>query len=128
MKLEQYKEDYYKFSGKLSDNARKLAFAGIAIVWIFKQEKEGTFILPAQLQWAMLMFAGSLFFDLLQYTYQTITWGIFHRYYEKKAEYKEDTELTASPYWNWPSNALLWLKILVLFIGYLFLLKFIFLR
>ena len=123
MKLEDYKKDYEEFSGKLSDNTRKLAFAGIAIVWIFKQGKNGTFILPDLLKLAILMFVITLSFDLLQYIYQTIIWGFFHRYYEKK--FGEDHELTASKYFNWPAIIFFWSKVIVLVAGYVFVLKFL---
>ena len=124
MKLKDYKNDYYEFSGKLSDNARKLAFAGIAIVWILKQEKNGTFILPDLLKLAMLMFVITLSFDLLQYICQTIIWGIFHRYHEKRLD-SEDSELTASKYFNWPANFFFWSKVIALVAGYVFMLRFL---
>ncbi|MHA1975098.1 MAG: hypothetical protein ACTSW1_19085 [Candidatus Hodarchaeales archaeon] len=124
MKLKEYKKDYQEFSGKLSDNARKLAFAGIAIIWIFKQEKEGDLVLPDLLKLAMLMFVITLSFDLLQYIYQTLVWGIFHRYHEKMNK-DEDYKLTASKYFNWPAISFFWLKVVVLVIGYAILLKFL---
>ncbi len=123
MKLKEYKEEYKWFSGQLSDNTRKLAFAGIAIVWIFKQEKNGTFILPSLLKLAILMFVITLSFDLLQYIYQTIVWGIFHRYHEKKIA--ENSELKAPIYFNWPAIAFFWSKVIVLVIGYILVLKFL---
>ena len=125
MKVKDFKKDYQEFSGKLSDNTRKLAFAGIAIVWIFKQEKEGTFIFPGELKLAMLMFVITLSFDLLQYIYQTIVWGTFHRYYEKKLK-SEDSELTAPPYFNWPADVFFWLKVIALVVGYGLVLRFLF--
>ncbi len=125
MKVKDYRKDYQEFSGKLSDNARKLAFAGIAIIWIFKQEKEGTFILPGQLKLAMTMFVISLSLDLLQYIYQTILWGTFHRHYEKKLK-SEDSELTASKYFNWPAIFFFWSKVIALVIGYILVLCFLF--
>jgi hypothetical protein len=123
MKVKDYKKEYQEFSGKLSDNTRKLAFAGIAVVWIFKQGKNGTFILPDLLKLAMLMFVITLSFDLLQYIYQTIIWGIFHRYYETK--FGEDYELTASKYLNWPAIFFFWAKVIVLVIGYVFMIRFL---
>ncbi len=36
MKLSDYRETYYEFSGKLSDVSRQLSFAGIALIWLFK--------------------------------------------------------------------------------------------
>jgi len=124
MKLKEYKKDYQEFSGKLSDNARKLAFAGIAIVWIFKQEKEGIFILPQLLKLAMLMFVFTLSFDLFQYVYQTLTWGIFHSYHEIKLN-DEDSELTAPRCFNWPALFFFWTKVIFLVIGYVFTIKFL---
>ena len=125
MTLEKYKKVYEEFSGKLSDNARKLAFAGIAIVWIFKQEKDGAFILPAQLKLAISMFVISLSLDLLQYIYQTILWGTFHRHHEKKGK-SEDSELKASKYFNWPAIFFFWSKVIALVVGYVLVLCFLF--
>jgi hypothetical protein len=125
MKVKDYKRDYQEFSGKLSDNARKLAFAGIAIVWIFKQEKESIFILPHLLKLAMLMFVITLSFDLLQYIYQTLTWGIFHRHFEKKLP-SEDSELMAPEYLNWPAIFFFWSKVIALTAGYVLVLKYLF--
>ena len=123
MKVKDYKKEYQWFSAKLSDNTRKLAFAGIAIVWIFKQEENGTFGLPHMLKLAMLMFAITLSFDLLQYIYQASLWGIFHRYYEKK--FGEDHELTAPKYFNWPALIFSWFKVATLLFGYVFMVKFL---
>jgi len=61
----------------------------------FLTGKDGIFLLPHLLKISLLMFVISLSFDLLQYIYQTATWGIFHRYYEKKI-HSEDSELLAS--------------------------------
>ena len=75
MKLKDCRETFYEFSGKLSDNTRKLAFAGIAIVWIFKQGENGSYTIPDALKTAMLMFVVSLSLDLLHYIWQTFIWG-----------------------------------------------------
>ena len=127
MKLEGYKKDFHEFSGKLSDNTRKLAFAGIAIVWIFKQGEDGVYVIPGILKTAMLLFVLTLSFDLLQYIYQTIIWGLFHRYHEKrlKGHERENVDLLAPCCFNWPSNVLLWSKIISLISGYFFMLKFL---
>lgn len=123
MKVKDYKNDYHGFSGTLSENTRKLAFAGIAIVWIFKQEVNGSYTIPDALKFIMLMFVVSLSFDLLQYIWQTATWGIFHRHYEKK--HGEDYELTASKYLNWPAITFFWAKVIALVFGYVCLVRFL---
>ena len=84
MKLSDCRETFYEFSGKLSDNARKLAFAGIAIVWIFKQGENSLYTIPDPLKAVMLMFVISLSLDLLHYIWQTIVWGRFYTYKENK--------------------------------------------
>ena len=37
MKLSEYANVYAEFSGKASDVARQLAFAGLALVWLFRE-------------------------------------------------------------------------------------------
>ena len=45
-KLEQYKDEYQFFTGKTSDIIRGLAFAGIAVIWIFKYTDSGQIKIP----------------------------------------------------------------------------------
>ena len=123
MNLKTCRESYYEFSGKLSDNSRKLTFAGIAIVWIFKQEPSGVCFIPHLLKTAMLIFVISLSLDLFQYIYQTIIWGIFHAYKEKKLNNDENADFLAPPIFNLIANIIYWLKILALVVGYVFMLK-----
>jgi len=123
MKVKDYKKDYQEFSGKLSDNTRKLAFAGIVIVWIFKQVENGFYTIPEALKFVMFMFVISLSLDLLQYIYQTLVWGTFHRYYEKKNG--EEYDVTAPRYFNWPAICFFWAKIITLVIGYIYMLRFL---
>ena len=125
MELKEYRKDYQYFSGKLGDNSRKLAFAGIAVVWIFKQGESGAYVIPPILKTAMLLFVSTLSFDLLQYIYQTTTWGIYHRYNERKFKGKEDIKLLAPYFLNWPSNFLFWSKVVCLVGGYFVILKFL---
>jgi len=79
MKLSGYKDDYYYFTGKLGDINRQIAFAGIAIIWIFKKEDGENIILCKDLIFPSILFAIALACDLLQYIYQSLTWAIFYR-------------------------------------------------
>ena len=126
MKLKDCRETFYEFSGKLSDNARKLAFAGIAIVWIFKQEENGSYTIQDALKTAMLMFVVSLSLDLLQYIYQTIVWGSFHTYKENKLKHDEKTDFLAPRIFKNIANVIFWSKVIALVIGYVFMLRFLF--
>ena len=41
-KIEDYREDFYFFTGKASEVNRQLAIAGIAVIWIFKNPENRT--------------------------------------------------------------------------------------
>ena len=125
MNLKECREYFYEFSGKLSDNARKLAFAGIAIVWIFKQGKDGSFAIPDELKTAMLMLVVSLALDLLQYIYQTIVWGSFHTYKENELKHDEEMDFLAPRIFKDIANVIFWLKVVALVIGYVFMVRFL---
>jgi hypothetical protein len=125
MNLKDCRETFYEFSGKLSDNTRNLAFAGIAIVWIFKQEKNSLFTIPNVLAISMLMFVLSLSFDLLQYIYQTIVWGSFHTYQEKKLKNDENADFLAPCIFKNIANIIFWIKVVFLILGYIFVVRFL---
>ena len=98
-RLSEYSKDYYEFSGKASDVARQLAFAGIALVWIFRIEDGAAPSIPQQLLLPTALLALTLAFDLLQYITATSIWGIFQwRKDRKRYKYNPDPKLEA-PYW-----------------------------
>lgn len=104
MKLSDYKKDYDALTGKASDVARHLSFAGIAIVWIFRSGEGPETRLPKVLLLSLGLFAGSLFFDLLHYVIASVVWGRFHREQEKHlTNPADDPDLTAPVYYNWPA-------------------------
>lgn len=72
MKLSDYKKDYQEFSGKASDVARQLAFAGIVLIWIFRVEGPQAQRLPEQLLLPSALLVLALGADLLQYILSTI--------------------------------------------------------
>jgi len=83
IKLSDCQEAYYLFSGKASDIARQLSFAGIAIVWMFKPINKLNIAIPHSLLIPLFLFSLSLFLDLLHYIYSAVVWGCFHRKEEK---------------------------------------------
>ena len=125
MKLKDCRETFYEFSGKLSDNVRKLAFAGIAIVWIFKQGNNGNFSIPDALKSVMLMFVISLSLDLLHYIWQTIVWGSFYTYKENELKHDGTVDFLAPSIFKNVAYVIFWSKVIALLIGYVFMLRFL---
>ena len=125
MKLEEYKKDSYEFSKLTSDLVRQFAFAGIAIIWIFKFDKIEQHLIPPALIKPLLFFVATLAFDLFQYLVPTIIWTIFFRYYEKKNKGKTEVDIKASGWLSSPGWFCFILKIITLAIGYIYIVSFI---
>ena len=89
MKLSDYDKVFQDFSDRASDVARKAAFAGIAIAWIFKSEANQ--IGPSFI-WPSLFIVASLLLDFFQYVSGAIIW-------ERITKKRED-ELRVDPDWG----------------------------
>ncbi|HKQ07931.1 MAG TPA: hypothetical protein VJ464_22585 [Blastocatellia bacterium] len=124
MKLEDSRENYYFFTGKVSDIVRQLGLAGIGLVWVFKIDVGGRPVVPPDLATAAKWIVIGLGFDLLQYVYGALAWGIYNRYKEK-SDIDVDTEFTAPPQINWPTNTFFWLKVGAILTAYVYILKFL---
>lgn len=122
MTLSDYLASYYELSGKASDVARQLAFAGIAIIWVFHQGSGGTVAMPIALIGPAALFIGGLACDLLQYVSGTLIWGAFHRVQEQRLGAGSKKPLTAPAYFNWPGLFFFWSKLALILVGYLLLL------
>jgi len=122
--LKEFKEGYYYNSGKASDICRQLSFAGIALIWIFKNDAEGSIALPNDLLWPALFFIACLIFDLLQYVVATAIWGMFNTWHERRGLGPKD-EVGAPDYLNWPGVFFFWGKIVLIIIGYVNLLTYV---
>jgi hypothetical protein len=121
MKLSDYEKVYHEFSGKTSDITRKLAFAGIALVWIFKIETLPTPMIPKELRIPTILLALTLIFDLLQYVAGTTIWGIFQWHQERKLEnLKDDPELEAPSWFKRPQLFFFCLKVITVLSAYFF--------
>jgi len=84
MKSEYYKETYEYHTSVLSEINRKAAYAGIAIVWIFKKTVGDSYSLDEQLLWPALFLLIALSLDLLQYLYQSVAWYLMFFITERK--------------------------------------------
>ncbi len=94
MKLEEAKTTFYEASATLSDNARKLCFAGIAIVWIFKvgDKNAGGIAFSRELLWPLGAFVSGLALDVLQYFYKSTAWWLYYRL-KHKASIADDEDV-----------------------------------
>jgi hypothetical protein len=121
MKLSDYKKTYYEFSGLTSGVARNLAFAGIALVWIFKTEAAPTPRITQHLIIPTVLLALTLTFDLLQYIAGTCVWGFFQWYHERKLhDATEDPELDSPSWLKLPQFTFFVLKLATVLSAYLF--------
>lgn len=124
MKLSDYRDSYYFYSGKASDVARQLAFAGIVVVWIFKVGGDDRPHIPQTFFLPIALFCITLGFDLMQYISGTLVWGWFSRHNERKyQDATEEPDLKAPSWFNWPGIAFFTLKLVAISLGYVFLIK-----
>ena len=80
MKLRDSLDNYYYYSGKASDIARQLGFAGLAIIWIFRIEGgASSSLVPKKLTVPAALIVSALACDLLQYVAGAAIWAIYHR-------------------------------------------------
>ncbi|MCC6353296.1 MAG: hypothetical protein IT577_05380 [Verrucomicrobiae bacterium] len=124
MTIETLKEDYDLFTGKLSELARSLNFAGIAVIWILRigTEDSGIVFSPVLL-WPLGLFVFSLTLDFLHYAYASIAWGIFYRLQDTKEH--TPREIRAPRWINWPTLVFFWAKCAFCASGFIVLLKYI---
>lgn len=124
MNLNDVKKAYEDLSGILSSVARQLNFAGIAIVWIFANEKlEG---IDSLLMKASLWFVLSLSLDLFQYIFQSFFWYVIYVFKHKKSISDESVEVKDSEWWNALPWLILLVKVVFLVVGFIYLLRFLF--
>jgi hypothetical protein len=124
MILKDALENYYTYSGKASEIVRQLGLAGIAIVWLFKQDNKQFAQIPADLKLPLFLIVIGLACDLLQYAVSTLIWGTYHRYKEKSGTSPAD-EFNAPEPINIPGIAFFTVKIILIIAAYFFLLKYI---
>lgn len=121
MQLADARSAYEALSGKASEIARQLAFAGLGLIWLFRVGGEKSPALNQGLLRAALFISSALLFDFLQYLVGTLTWFLYFRSMEKKGVSPDETFLVPSTL-NSPMWALFYLKsamMLVAYIGYI---------
>jgi hypothetical protein len=119
--LNEARKAFYEFSGTASGLVRQLAFAGIAIVWVFKSPApDGSALLPRGFLWPGVFLVVTLACDLLQYIAAAASWGIFARSQEL-AGVDDDTEIDAPRWINWPQDFFYVAKVIAVMCAYVLL-------
>jgi hypothetical protein len=122
--LKDFRDYYYDHSAKASEIQRQIAFAGIAVIWIFRTGSGVDYRIPLQLITSTILFVASLASAFLQYLTASIMWGLYTRIKELKGI--TDTDDFKAPRWiNWPGNTFFFLKFLFVIIAYYMLLKYL---
>ena len=115
----------YDRSGEASDKSseinRQLAFAGIAIIWVFKTDSGGRQIVPDELFLPGLLLVSGLSLDLLHYVIKSEIWYRVTRSKEKAGI----AEFTVPEWVNYPGDILYWLKIVATIVAYALLIRFL---
>lgn len=122
MKLKEAREFYYERSAKVSDLTRQLAFAGIAVVWVYKVGPESHPSVAPDFLPPLILFATALLFDFLQAIWGAGAWGIFSRIREKTYGSSTEAEIGDAPdAINWISVFFFWLKVAIILSGFVLL-------
>ena len=124
MILQRYREDFYTYSGKASDVSRQLAFAAIAIIWLFKKDTASQLTIPQELILPGIFIVSALAVDLLHYCLGALTWYLFYRSKERE-KVSETAEIQHSEWLERPISFLFWIKIILVIVAYWFILKFL---
>ncbi len=126
MKIQEMVDSYHESSGKVSDLARQLAFAGIAVIWVLRVgDDPGGLPFSEKLFFPLYLFALALVLDFLQYLYKTALWGSLNRKYWKRHQSNE-VDVSISGLVNWPTHGFFWGKIFAVTLGFAELIAFIY--
>lgn len=123
-------DEYYKRSAKASDIARQLAFAALALIWLFRsQQADGTVSLDRLLLYAGIFLVAGLAVDLIHAIASSSTIGIYNWWYIRdKPTTTDNTNIDfprslVLPVW------ILWiLKFFLIAVSYVFILVFLYQR
>ena len=126
MELSDARAAYYEQSGTASSVARKAAYAGIAVVWVFNvPANHALHTVQPKLLLIALLLVVCLALDLLQYVLASLVWGAFARILERRSHAAGVTHMEAPFFLNWPCLVCFWGKLLVLIAAYICLARFI---
>ena len=123
MNVEEYWKISNEFSGKASDISPQLAFAAIAVIWLFKTDTPtGNITIPPDLIWPGFLIVLALAADLLQYVVASLIWRRYARHLERNhiPEVEQHNKWLARPI-----SGLFWIKIALVTGAYILILLFL---
>lgn len=121
MKLQDVWREYGEITKTLSENARKLAFAGAAICWFFKTE-DATF--PGKIVFSLAFIVLFFLCDMLQYLASIVLLRLLARRKEKIFKFNKlplDTPIEKPLWVVGPPFMLFLAKLVFLFTAFVFL-------
>lgn len=121
MDLSELHQRYTVASSKASDIGRQLAFAGIAIVWLFSGgdvSPSGGIDVADGLWWPGLLLVLTLGFDFSHAVYAAASWGFYAWLLEGRGMTED---IDAPRALLWPTLGLFWCKLGCLGAAYVFL-------
>ncbi len=114
--LSEFRADAESYCASASEATRRLAFSGLAVIWIFrdagnKNHISDEFLFPA------VLFVSAIALDFLQYAISAMIWTIFVRFHETRS--KDDSKkVDGSVLLPLPSYIFFWIKLGVVAIAY----------
>ncbi len=117
MILKDVQNTHDTYSGTASQIARQLAFAGLAVIWVFKTDSGVGFTVNDSLLVAGFYIIISLTLDFLQYVYGSIAWHGLHVKKEKEGVGTK-TIFQAPKNINLPTHILFYAKLIFMLLAY----------
>ncbi|MCH8904814.1 MAG: hypothetical protein IIA45_12985 [Bacteroidetes bacterium] len=128
-KLESYLERYEYYTRKTSDISRNLAFAGIAIVWIFRTTTHESTSIPTPLIAPLILLVITLGLDLLQYVSGGLIWIGYWKFKQNQLSRKKitlESEITPPRLLPAIIHLFYWTKLVSIGIAYYWLITFLY--
>ncbi|MGE0566616.1 MAG: hypothetical protein AB7O73_01595 [Bacteroidia bacterium] len=99
--LEEYKQDAYELAKKTSEISRQLAFAGIAIIWIYRNPDPNPILLQGGLLLPLFLWILCLSIDLVHHFFGALAWYIFFqiKQHQFNAGALKKTDDVGGPFW-----------------------------
>jgi hypothetical protein len=127
MTLDDLWSDVRELTGKLSDVTRQAAYAGLAVIWIFKTGDVAQYRLDRSLVWAGALLALVLACDLAQYAANiALRWRNARREEKARGVDYRGKDITLPKTLNRVPYALFALKVALVAAGYAVLLVYLF--